>query len=789
VQFALLGNAAGNVLRRIGDTGPVVLDGQAGDDTLNEQSNTSRMSDTLLGGAGNDTLISHGGVDLLDGGVGDDFIQVGYQVFQDDQHPQYQACSNGQRIRFGVGSGHDSVFYDGEYAWESKIVPAPRDVYPTDFFVEKVDAGYAIAGHQIAIEVDANVDPTTLSFSQTSTILTIALNAQDSMKVYGFFGGNNGQEAVSPINRLVFGGAFLTEQIMAAAVGKTSFVTATAGDDILIATPGAGVQVMGAAGNDYIAGGALAQRLDGGAGADTLVSGDGDDTLVGGKGDDTLCGGLGADTYVFSTNWGHDLLNEATLLNFNEEHKGSGFDDVGVLNTISFDDSVKKEDIELDWVWELGLTITNKVTGDTILVGSDYRTMDEPDSAPSPENVLDQIKFADGTVWDRRTIEWGNKLVYGTAGSDDLHDNESGTLVYGLAGNDTLTAAFVETQLYGGDGEDTLTTTVDSGPFGDQIYMHGDAGNDSITGGAFYDLLDGGTGTDTMTGGAGDDVYYVDSGADLVIEALNGGYDSVYATDTVSLTGNVEWLQLESSGGAINGTGNAMNNWIEGNEYANKLYGGDLRDTLEGGDGADTLDGGTGMDTLEGGLGADTYNFLGASYSVDTINEGDGESPDVHDKVDFGTKKSTDYISSKHDNNLEISLNGSGAKLIIQDWYLGDEHQVEQFVFADKTLNADQIETLGQTQAHREINVADETQSPFAQPGSWNRIWYRPDRRVGDPSSTEEARRHALSVAGLVQAMASFDSSGALHTSGSHVPWGEPLMGRPVDVAVHTLLV
>ena len=75
--------------------------------------------------------------------------------------------------------------------------------------------------------------------------------------------------------------------------------------------------------------------------------------------------------------------------------------------------------------------------------------------------------------------------------------------------------------------------------------------------------------------------------------------------------------------GAINGTGNTLNNVITGNGAANVLNGGNGNDTLNGGNGIDTLNGGLGNDTLDGGFGADLLNggFGDDTYLVD--NAGD----------------------------------------------------------------------------------------------------------------------------------------------------------------------
>lgn len=152
--------------------------------------------------------------------------------------------------------------------------------------------------------------------------------------------------------------------------------------------------------------------------------------------------------------------------------------------------------------------------------------------------------------------------------------------------------------------------------------IRGLGGNDQLIGNAGDDVLDGGTGADQMIGGTGNDRYYVDNAGDTTVEGFNSGVDSVYSTITWTLSANVENLVLIA--GAINGTGNGLNNAITGSAGNNFLQGGggddkivaglgfDIllgdagADTLIGGDGADVANGGTGSDRLYGGLGMDT---------------------------------------------------------------------------------------------------------------------------------------------------------------------------------------
>lgn len=164
----------------------------------------------------------------------------------------------------------------------------------------------------------------------------------------------------------------------------------------------------------------------------------------------------------------------------------------------------------------------------------------------------------------------------------------------------------------GGSGSDEIR-----GNLADNVLKGGD-GNDTLYGEQGDDILDGGLGADSMLGGQGNDVYYVDNFNDTVTENTNEGIDTVNSSVTYILSENVENLTLTGDG-AINGTGNILDNLIIGNNSDNSLSGADGYDTLYGGDANDKLIGGAGGDTLDGGNGNDAASYLTSTTGV-TVN-------------------------------------------------------------------------------------------------------------------------------------------------------------------------
>ena len=152
-----------------------------------------------------------------------------------------------------------------------------------------------------------------------------------------------------------------------------------------------------------------------------------------------------------------------------------------------------------------------------------------------------------------------------------------------------------------------------------------------------------------MIGGEGDDQYRVDHVDDKVIEDVDQGVDTVVASIDYELSENVENLVLAEN--TVSGTGNQLNNILQGNDSDNVLSGQDGNDELIGGAGNDQLfgdwgddaiyaglgndllQGGVGSDTLVGGLGDDTYYVDSAGDQV--IEEVDQGSDSIVSTIDL----------------------------------------------------------------------------------------------------------------------------------------------------------
>jgi serralysin len=251
----------------------------------------------------------------------------------------------------------------------------------------------------------------------------------------------------------------------------------------------------------------------------------------------------------------------------------------------------------------------------------------------------------------------GLDAVYAST-SFALSDGVEQLFLTGAAANGTGNAG--NNSIYG-----TAAANVLDGLGGDDG-LYGNGGNDTLRGGGGADYIDGGTGADAMEGGTGNDTYIVDDAGDTVSEAGGDGVDVVHASTSFALSDGVDYLVL--TGAAANGTGNAGNNGIYGNDTANVLDGLGGDDGLFGFGGNDTLRGGGGADYLLGGAGNDVFVIsslaLAGPGNIATI--ADYEGGEVVDITQIlGVTGGTDpvaggYVKVTSGGQLQVDTNGGG---------------------------------------------------------------------------------------------------------------------------------
>ena len=135
--------------------------------------------------------------------------------------------------------------------------------------------------------------------------------------------------------------------------------------------------------------------------------------------------------------------------------------------------------------------------------------------------------------------------LIGSSLSDSLFGNSSVNVLSGGLGNDLLAGMGGDDTMIGGAGSDIYL--VDSAS--DVVMENPGEGNDIVFASVDYtigpDIESLGrwvSGDDTVIGGAGDDLYLVDSASDVVMENPGEGNDTVYALVDYAIGPNIESL-------------------------------------------------------------------------------------------------------------------------------------------------------------------------------------------------------------------------------------------------------
>ena len=167
----------------------------------------------------------------------------------------------------------------------------------------------------------------------------------------------------------------------------------------------------------------------------------------------------------------------------------------------------------------------------------------------------------------------------GTDGPETFISSSGPHTLIGLGGNDVYyvnsTGDVVTEDVSGGIDTVQATVSYTMPANAEGLYMLGSGLTGTGTEGADSLLSSGGP--NTLVGLGGDDLYYVNNAADMVVEAANGGFDSVMTSLSYTLPDNVEALYVTGTG--LTGSGNSGANTLV-TTGANTLVGDDGNDTF-----------------------------------------------------------------------------------------------------------------------------------------------------------------------------------------------------------------
>ncbi len=729
------------------------IDGGNGNDIMTD----SYGFNSIKGGDGNDTITSQG---IIEGGKGDDVITASDYI-------------SGDTYIFNLGDGKDTI---RDYGISNALGYSGNGLDDTLKFGEGIDASavsLARNGNDLVFKI-SETDQVTIKdwfshgFYQIEKIqfangtswsidtlreMSISVDGTERDDVlYGWNGKNiiNGEAG----NDIITGGY------------RNDVIDGGDGNDTITDEYGFN-SIKGGDGNDTIT---ARGTFEGGKGNDVITAsdyisgdtyifnlGDGKDTIndygisnaLGYPGiglDDTIKFGEGIDpSSVSIARIGNDLVLKISeidqvTIKYWFSHGFYQIEKIQFANgtswsidtlrgmAIPFDGSAS-DDILHGWN---GKNIINGAAGNDIIYG---------------DSMSDVIDGGNGN--DRLYAYAGADRLLGGDGNDELYGDDGADVLDGGEGNDYLIGGNGTDVLDGGEGNDYL-----DGGMGSDIYQfHLGSGEDVIND---YDYTDN-TDVVSFTDVASTDLTSIElKGYNLVItygksDSLTLGnyfYGSSYTIEQFKFSDGVTWdvtdiksrvmthgddndnfiygynycsnriyglggndyLNGEDSNDVIDGgTGNDR---LYGNAGADNLFGGLGNDELYGGYGADVLNGGEGNDNLDGGMGSDTYQF-GLGSGLDRVSDYDYQSGN-NDVLSVGRGVEANQIWLRRvDNDLEVSIIGTGDKTTISNWYYGSSYHIEEFKTSNgKTLLDSQVDALVSAMAAFAPPKAGETTLP-----------------------------------------------------------------------------
>ena len=417
----------------------------------------------------------------------------------------------------------------------------------------------------------------------------------------------------------------------------------------------------------------------------TVTGNNNDNTIYGNSGNNTFVGKGGNDTLI-----DHNGGNDTYIYNL-----GDGFDtidDIGGYDTLKFGEGITLENLALkQTATDLEIWFHNLDGG---LLIKNYFS--------NPENKIEKFELANGTVITDITN-------YITAiGSDESIVLPDGVSQSHLSGNENISATgnSLDNWFGGNSGNNTF-----EGKGGNDYFYDDQGGNDTYIYnlGDGYDCISDTNGKDTIKFGAGitkENLIFVrQTNGNLIINLTDANGDLLdgniciedYFNDENKKIERIEFadgssiVNFESKVTVLAGDGD-ISNWYNLKEVQVwsdgdcNVYGSQKDEVIFGGAGNNTYDTYDGTDYIYDMQGGNDEYIFGDNSDIKYILDIGGE-----DTIKIGSFTSfEETMFVQNGNNLRIYFKNKLGKFIqIEDYFVDDNHKIENIEFADGTVITD----------------------------------------------------------------------------------------------------
>jgi Ca2+-binding RTX toxin-like protein len=672
-----------------------------GNSGLDDETMLAFGGDTLIGGSGNENLMSQtgNGNNTMVAGTGDDTIRM----------------YAGDAVVFDPGFGNSSVSV-ASGGTGTPLIEFGSGVSPRSLTVSALplsQPGLAIAGSGGVATLAGGLGNTPYGFQFAGgSVLTLAQFLAQVQVANSTVAGASGNVVLNGTAGVSIAGGTGNDTIYA--TGAADTIVGGSGRQVLVAT-GANASAVGGSGaaniqglgmNDTLVGGSVADTLTGGTGANVLfvVNNTSDSVRVqSNPGSDTIQSSV---TFTLPTN-----VNTIVLTAASTKATGNSGNDTLISSSVGVDTLAAGAGNDLLIVNFAGDSVSAPTTHGVDTIQSAFSF-----SLANSTNVADLVLTGTGNLSGtgnglanvivansgNDTLTAGTGLATLIGGGNDLFvvNNSSDVIQDTTPGaHDTINSSANFTL----PGAVNILTLTGSG----SLVGAGNNNNDLITGNTGRDTLIAGPGTDTLVsgsgitslvGGAGTDIFQINNASDTVTVGVAGGNDSILSSVSFTLPTNVQYLALSGSA-SLTGSGNSLTDLIIGNTGNDTLNGGTGIAVLEGGTaGHDVIKGisnqaaligGGAADTLTGSASKDFYAAgkvsdvitTGATANVIAINMGDGAdtlnaTTGATNVLSLGGGIDTENLTfTKSGNNLVLSDGVAGDTITFANWYSATSNQ------------------------------------------------------------------------------------------------------------------